>query len=125
MASSRRCVQMGGKAVLQSVRAKPLNDTPMAFRTPDFDSLTSDLSEAGCRYLMSRGFSREVLDQNEIRTAHKSFKVDGKFETKECIAIPYKRDGDVVSVKYRSIEGAFSSLTHAARNVWAAFHTSK
>ena len=92
--------------MLQSVRAKPPKDSPVNFRTPNFDTDTQPLSEAGSRYLESRGFKRPTIDQNEIRTARKSFKVGGEFVSHECIAIPYKRDGDVVSVKYRSIEGA-------------------
>jgi hypothetical protein len=89
------------------VRAKHSTESQMPFCCPDFDRLTSDLSDAGYRFLEMRGFSKKVVDQNEIRSAFKSFKVGGEFVTKECIAIPYKREGDVVSIKYRAIEGLF------------------
>ena len=98
-------LQAGGLAVVQTVRSTPRQDSQSFVRTPDFDGTTSPLSAAGYQFLEARGVPREVIDHNEIRTAHRSFKVDGEYKTLECVAIPFKRDGDVVNVKYRSLEG--------------------
>jgi hypothetical protein len=97
-------MQMGGEAVVQSLRA-PRKDAPVMLRTPDFDGTTQPLTAAGYAYLKKRGIAREVIDHNEVRSAWKSFKVEGDYKTLECLAFPFKRDSEVVNVKYRSLEG--------------------
>lgn len=96
---------MGGMAVLQSVRSKPLAEAQKV-RLPDFEAITVPLTAAGYAWLAARGLSKEVADQNGVRTAHKTFKVGQTFETHECLAIPSTRAHEVISIKYRSIQGA-------------------
>lgn len=73
---------------------------------PRWDDITSPLSSAGRTFLRSRGISDAVIAANDIRTATRSFRVDSGWQSLECVAFPYKREGDVVNVKYRSLQGA-------------------
>jgi hypothetical protein len=88
------------------VRVKPVSERAASYNSPDLEKLTKPLSDAGYRFLESRGFSREVIGQNNIRTAIKRFQIDGQPHYLECIAIPSMKDGECVSIKYRSIVGA-------------------
>jgi hypothetical protein len=74
-------------------------------REPKWDQVTSDLTAAGRAFLDARGIRSEVIEQNDIRSAWRSFRVGGAWQTFECLAFPYKKDEEVVNVKYRSIEG--------------------
>lgn len=81
------------------------------YETPDWGKLTQPLSDRGYTFFKARGISKEVIQANDVRTAFKDFKVDGEWRKLECLAFPYKRDGDVVAVKYRSLEGVYTSDT--------------
>lgn len=84
--------------------------TAQPVQPPRWDDITSPLSRAGRAFLNSRGIHDPVIAANDVRTATRSFRVESGWKTLECVAFPYKRDGDVVNVKYRSIEG----VQHAA-----------
>ena len=75
------------------------------YKVPKWEELTEPLSHAGHAFLAARGISREVIKANDVRTAFKNFTSGGKWHKVECLAFPYKREGDVVAVKYRSLEG--------------------
>lgn len=77
-------------------------------RAPQWEESTTPLSKAGRAFLNGRGISDKVIAANDIRTANRSFRVESGWETFECVAFPYKREGDVVNVKYRSLQGMLS-----------------
>lgn len=81
------------------------------YDVPKWDQLTQKLSHAGHAFLAARGISKAVMTANDVRTAFKDFKVDGSWQKLECLAFPYKREGDVVAIKYRTLQGAPLHLT--------------
>ena len=87
----------------QAATAQPL-------QAPRWDDITEPLSRAGRAFLHARGIHAAVIAANDLRTASRSFRVGAGWQTLECVAFPYKRDGDVVNVKYRSIQGVRCAL---------------
>jgi hypothetical protein len=80
------------------------------------EELTQPLSQACQNFLKNRGFGPETISHNNIRTAFKKFNVDGQYKELECIAIPSMKDGECVSIKYRSIDGVHHGAASAS---WA------
>lgn len=93
------------KPVIPAKRTEPIKVIPFA---------ASAIDPSGLQYLQERGIDRDVVERNGITTAIRSF--GGAKEG--CLSFPYRVDGQVVNVKYRTRDKKFSQEAGASKVVY-------
>jgi twinkle protein len=78
---------------------------------PQLEPLTEEMVE----FFEKRGISKATLERNNVQ-AEKVWVPGGKSNTKEyVIAFPYMRDGNVVNIKYRTLDKKFWQVKGAEK----------
>ncbi len=72
---------------------------------PDLEPLSPDLEE----FFMRRGISRATLDATGVMQERRFVKQLGRVD--DVIAFVYKRRGQIVNVKYRTVDKRFSQAS--------------
>lgn len=65
------------------------------------------------QYFAKRGISKQTLERNQVALEHTW--MPGKASGTPAIAFPYKRNGEVVNVKYRTIDKCFRQVKGAEK----------